>query len=398
MMRRTDLASAPGPQGGQADDLLQLSPAGSGLSPKLLSAPGGFLWWYADLVAPNGDGLVVIWSYGLPFLPGYASAARRQQAPPAGQRPSLNISTYKKGVLDFYLLQEFSPDQVQWDPLDHGDRWSFGPSQITSRCRDGQRHLELALRPEIPGIKGPTEISLSAQGPGCIDGDKSHDPGQRRQQSLPDHDWVPLLAGLEARADLKLNGTDLQISGRLYHDRNGGKTPLHDLGLQSWVWGRLPLADGEFIYYVLDGKDGQTQSLLLRIDDQGQIRPVEDASFHRLEKRKNLGGLTWWPQMAVERRGQRWLTIDHGDVVDSGPFYMRTIPTATDARGQSVRGIAEFCEPDRIDMAHHRPLVRMRVHHQQGANSAFLPLFTGPKKGRINRLVRSWLRQVGGSS
>ncbi len=389
MMRRTDLQSP-------SEHLLELSPSGSGISPRLLDAEGGFLWWYVDLVDPDGNGLVLIWSYGLPFLPGYASAARRNQAPPASQRPSLTLSTYKEGELDFYLLQEFHPDEVQWQAHDVGDTWRFADSIIHSDADDQSRSLTVELNLDVPQYDQPVEFSLGAIGPGCHLPESTHDPSIRRHDDLPDHDWVPLLTGLEASATLSVDGRHQTLEGRLYHDRNGGKLPLHDLDLQSWAWGRIPLPDREFIYYVLDGKDGSLQTLLLTIDRDGIMRRLDDATFSRDSTSKNLGGLTWWPTMSVS--GSALTTTDitemdisHDHIVDSGPFYLRTVPTARLADGSTFRGIAEFCEPDRIDLPHHRPLVRMRVHRRRERNSMWLPLFTGPSRGRVQRLLQSWL-------
>jgi hypothetical protein len=88
--------------------------------------------------------------------------------------------------------------------------------------------------------------------------------------------------------------------------------------------------------------------------------------------------------------------VHHRDVVDSGPFYMRYITQIRDQTGdqtgdQTTRGVGELCEPGRVDLHRHRPLVRMRVHHLGGDNSIWLPLFTGPKTGRVRRLLGSWL-------
>ena len=388
MMRSTDQAPT--------DHLLELSPSGSGISPRLLEARGGFLWWYLDLVDPEGNGLVLIWSYGLPFLPGYASAARRDEAPRAAQRPSLTLSTYRQGELDFYLLQEFHPDEVQWETHDVGDTWRFAGSIIHSDADDQSRSITVDLKLDVPQHDQPVGFTLGAMGPGCRLPDTTHDPSVRRDDNLPDHDWVPLLTGLDASATLSVDGINQYFDGRLYHDRNGGKRPLHDLGLQSWAWGRIPLPDRDFIYYVLDGKDGSCQTLLLTIGQDGTIKRLHDASFSRDSTSKNLGGLTWWPTMSV--RGSiltpgdiSQMEIFHDDVVDSGPFYLRSVPTARLPDGSTFRGIAEFCEPDRIDLDHHRPLVRMRVHQRGGRNSMWLPLFTGPSTGRVQRLVQSWL-------
>ena len=44
-----------------------------------------------------------------------------------------------------------------------------------------------------------------------------------------------------------------------------------------------------------------------------------------------------------------------------------------------------------IDLDWQRPLVRMRVQRADGRNSMWLPLFTGPKPGRVQRLLRQFV-------
>ena len=53
--------------------MLSLTSPDTPLDRTLLDVAGGFAWWYLDLVDERGDGLVLIWSFGLPFLPGYAA-------------------------------------------------------------------------------------------------------------------------------------------------------------------------------------------------------------------------------------------------------------------------------------------------------------------------------------
>jgi len=54
--------------------LIELSSAAVAPDPAVLRSPGGFTWFYVDLVDGQGRGATVIWSWGLPFLPGYARA------------------------------------------------------------------------------------------------------------------------------------------------------------------------------------------------------------------------------------------------------------------------------------------------------------------------------------
>lgn len=372
--------------------LIALSTPGSGLSRELLKAQGGFLWWYADLVDEKGDGLVIIWSFGLPFLPGYASAARQDKAPEAGLRPSLNVSTYKEGKLDFYLLQEFEPQDVEWQALEEGDRWVFGKSRLESLMTDQGRRLWIELHLDVPGMPGEEiKITLQAQGAGAFETSGEHRPSERLSDPLPEHDWTPVLCATKGEAVLEFPQSRQELRGRLYHDRNGGIKPLHDLGIDIWVWGRVALQDRDFIYYVLDGQDGSQKALFLEIDTQGKMVEVKDAELRRGPRKRNFGGLRYWPSMEIWRGGELYLQLHHDDVVDSGPFYMRTVFQALDGEGKAHRGIAEICDPERVDLAIHRPLVKMRVHFRERPSSMWLPLFTGPRSGRVSRLLRSWI-------
>ena len=71
-----------------------------------LQRPGGFAWWYLDLVDDNGYGLVLIWAWGLPFLPGLARDARRGQPSLPRERPAISFALYEGGRCTCYLLQE----------------------------------------------------------------------------------------------------------------------------------------------------------------------------------------------------------------------------------------------------------------------------------------------------
>ncbi len=383
-----------GPNG----DLIEWAKSGTGLPRELMSTPGGFLWWYLDVVDENGSGMVVIWSFGLPFLPGYIDACRRNRPQLPANRPSLNVAVYRQGNPDFYLLKEFDGDDADWNLRADGDDWRFGNSIIESTVDGNQRTLRLRLRLDVPHLDSRTDIDFVASGPGIHRSGEVHDPSAR--SFVPDtrHNWTPLLCNQSASATVDIGGEIRRLSGRVYHDRNGGFAPLHQLGIRHWSWGRIALPQRELIYYVLDGRDDTTQTLLLTVDSAGCIRRLDGAALIRRGSQTNRGGLQWWSSMTVAVDGRPWLDIEHRDVVDSGPFYLRAILTATDQRGRRSRGVAEFCEPDRIDRRRHRPLVRMRVAHPEDNNSMWLPLFCGPRRGRIRRMLRSLLPDTGGPS
>ena len=87
----------------------------------LMRREGAFAWWYVDLVDDRGRGLVLIGSFGLPFVPGSRACPRPID------RPSLALSLYDHGRSVFYALQTFEPD-------DEGEPYAVF---VSERCQDG---------------------------------------------------------------------------------------------------------------------------------------------------------------------------------------------------------------------------------------------------------------------
>ena len=71
-------------------------------------------------------------------------------------------------------------------------------------------------------------------------------------------------------------------------------------------------------------------------------------------------------------------------LVDDGPFYLRFLVDAEDGvNGCRGRGFAERVVPANVDRPWQRPFVRMRTFATDGDNSMWLPLFSGPRSGRL---------------
>ena len=360
--------------------MIDIGSTDAAVSADLLDAPGGFVWWYADLVAPGGDGAVLIWSYGLPFLPGYAAASRRGAAQRPAERPSLNLAVYRGGAPDFYLLQEYPAEPAPAQELAQEQR--VGRSVFRRSLDEGRCILDAALDCDLPGTRARVTGSLRVQG-------AARSPEAPGAEPSAPHLWTPLTGPATGTLRLELDGRPLaELSGRAYHDRNVGRVPLHELGIDRWMWGRFPLADRELVYYltwprgsarpihfgVEIGADGWTTRTPLEVE----VGP----------ERRSFGGLPRPERMVLRAAGRPWLEVAHTRVVDAGPFYLRMLSEARTASGESAVGWSELCRPDRVDLAAHRPFVRMRVHRAAGRNSIWLPLFTGPRSGRVGRLVR----------
>jgi hypothetical protein len=344
--------------------------------PELLDAPGGFSWWYADIVDAAGDGLVLIAAWGMPFLPGYAGAARAGAPQTAGSRPSINLALYRGGAPCFYLLQE-TPGAWESDT-----RWRFGDNVVESVIEGGRRRLVATLDCPVAGTKERLQGRVEVVGP-------ARRPGPDEVADGP-HRWTPLAAPARGTADLSVGDWRFACSGRAYHDRNESERPLDGLGIGEWLWGRAPAGDHEVIWYLLWPDDGgPLVAWGLELGPDGSTTPIPGLTVHLDQRRRARYGLGWWDKLELRRDGAPWIVVTHGPAVDDGPFYLRFLPWVESLAGRA-RGVAEFVRPDRVDIPWMRPFVRMRVRPAAGRPSPWLPLFEGTAHDRAARLWAGW--------
>jgi hypothetical protein len=357
------------------------------LDPTLLTRPGGFAWWYADLRDERGSGLVLIWSFGLPFLPGYAAAERAGRAELPRARPSLNIAVYERDALVFYQLTEHAPADCEWDPPT--SRWRFGRSTFVTEDLDGgKRALRIALDCDIPASNERLTGTVEVLGTAARN-------LQSRVAPVPadgaPHVWTPLILPAIGHATLFVGARRLlELTGRAYHDRNGGSVALHRLGMRHWLWGRVAFAGEERVYFVCYPRERAKLPLVvaLTFHEDGRIEELVGATATRRGVRLARFGMHWWSHLVIARAdGTPWLDVRSAPPTDDGPFYLRTPLEARTGEGARGQGLGELCRPDRVDRALERPFVRMRVHQTAAPNSPFLPLFTGRREGRVTRLL-----------
>lgn len=342
----------------------------------VLDAPGGFAWWYLDLVNEAGDGAVLIWSFGLPFLPGYLSGNRAGRGDRARERPSLNVAIYRGGRRAFYLLQAYAPEDAE---LDGQGNFRFGES---SMHRTSDSTLELHLSCPLPQTSDRLEGKLTVEGASV-----RFDPSLKPTSDLA-HRWTPVLGPSWAEGTLRAGGERYDLAAPAYHDRNEGVRRLDDLGIDHWVWGRLVRPERTSLWYLTYPKSGACVAWGAEIDGDGTFRLVPDLEpLLERPERGSFGLRTWQTVRLRTPSGADWLTARTRLRVDDGPFYARTLADV-ETETHRGRGLGEWIVPDRIDLAQHRPLVRMAVHDLQGRNSMWLPLFSGPKAGRLARLLR----------
>jgi len=368
--------------------LITLCSADTAPDPAVLRCPGGFTWFYVDLIDEQGQGATVIWSWGLPFLPGYAGAARAGRPELPIDRPSVNVVVYGDGQERFYLLSELAPDQCTWSA--DGRSWRLGDSTFTWIDTPGSagaaptRSLEATLDLALP-TGGRVTGELRVAGP------LRRDSADRLQAAPAEpgssHTWTPMIAATRGSLELHTPGGDLRIEGRAYHDRNSAEKPLHDLGIHSWWWGRLALPGRDLVFYRLtpSGPGAVPRNLVVELGADGSSRARETPLEPGLIRRSSWG--LRWPATATFADPEgRPVEVKVSSVLDNGPFYQRYLLRGRCGADEGY-GVGENVVPDRVDTDLLRPLVRMRVHRAAGPNSMWLPLFSGDSAGRWGRLL-----------
>ena len=322
------------------------------------------MWWYVDLVDDEGNGAVCIWSWALPFLPGVASSARAGRGVVPRTRPSFNLSVYRQGRPEFYVLQELPAEACRWEH----HRWTFGRTTLERTDRDGRLRLEATIDLDLSGPRLPVRGYLTLEGPL-----RTGLEGPRDEA----HSWEPLTLG-SATGQLTLEAGSYRaaIQGRAYHDRNGGRAPLQAIGISDWRWGRFALPGGDLVFTTVRGEG---EDFVVWVDADGRATRLAVTSAREASRVASWIGPCWPRELRLEtERGP--VVIHQASLVDDAPFYQRAMGTASFG-GHTGPGIAERVLVRRLDPAWMRPLVRMRV--DRGPQSSFwLPLFNGPRVHR----------------
>ncbi|MGK0347619.1 MAG: carotenoid 1,2-hydratase, partial [Myxococcota bacterium] len=265
-------------------------------------------------------------------------------------------------------------------------RWRFGRTVIERTGTTVTIHVDC----DVPGSVEPLRGSLAVSGPAWTEVQGATPVSERT------HGWCPQLGPCRAQGLLTHGPRQFSYNGPAYADRNAGDRPLHDLGIQRWVWGRATFDDETRIAYVLWPEDGGPPTpLAIRVRADGVAQVSEGVV--------SAGPDGWSPwgegtpkTLCLDVQDVRFITLTAEQQVDSSPFYARAVGRGTAPGRESVPAVIESCTPSRIDPGWFRPFLTMATHNVGGANSIWLPLFNGPHEGRWRRLLSSW-RGVGRS-
>ncbi|HEY5957751.1 MAG TPA: hypothetical protein VIV60_14405 [Polyangiaceae bacterium] len=343
-----------------------------------LESPGGFAWWYLDLLDATGNGLVVIWALGLPFLP----ESRKEFA--AVARPSVNVALYRSGREALYLLQEHPPEEFRGLSSDGAMR--IGRSHFEVERSSAELTLRATLDEAAPDGLSRLRGSIELRG---------RPPELAMAASGADHVWTPRLLHAAGHASISLDGRTERITGVGYFDGNASFRPLHAQGIDSWRWARLWIGDRSFVVYDVAGRAATTKVFEGAADGSLRELPVAPQFSAIRTSRYGIGS----PRRMSFAFGSEQVSAEAVNLLEDGPFYQRHLLNATLRSrhpGQPERcteqrgvGIYEVVLPGRVDVPWQRPLLRMRTHRVGGSNSSWLPLFSGWSESRGRRLLTS---------
>lgn len=209
---------------------------------------------------------------------------------------ALNVCLYGRGVKR-WAMTERRAGAVQSSP----DVFQIGPSSV--RFEDGALIYDIAehCAPLPYPVRGTVTIR-----PEIEQGETFTLDAHAR------HVWRPRWP--RAHVEAVFDAPDLSWSGDGYVDMNAGVEPL-EAGFTSWDWSRAPTEDGAAVLYDSVWKDGDTQSLALRIRADGRAEHFEPPAPVALP------GIDWGVARGTRSEGGARVI----ETLEDTPFYARSL-------------------------------------------------------------------------
>ncbi|MCA9699412.1 MAG: carotenoid 1,2-hydratase [Myxococcales bacterium] len=293
-------------------------------------APGGYAWWYFDILADEGDrALTAIVFIGSVFSPHYFAARRRAsergEAPPEPTRfCAVNLALYRLGrrgsrawVLSEYAQCSRSESQLQVGASTLA--WSEDSQGPLLTLQIDEREPFLGRRPPFRhAVRGTIRLRPATIFAPRVDLDlwREH----------PRHRWYPVAP--HGRAEVELEAPKLRFSGSAYHDVNEGDEPL-EAGFASWNWSRSELDGDEagqtlILYDVVD-PDGRAHARGWRFDTHRRacFDVAEDALGPAVALPRSFWGMDRSIRCRVGAEPRLVQTLE------DSPFYTRNLVRTT---------------------------------------------------------------------
>ena len=316
----------------------------------------GYEWWYFDAISADKEwSLVVIFYHGNPFSTNYM---RGKYGDAPASYPAISISVYHKGKPEFYSFQEYAPSQFDW--LKDKDEFNclIGNSGFTKHDVFGEVEYELQLDQILDSghsIHGKIKFIAS----------RVHSKLLDHKEKKEKHFWNLLQPRAKVVGNLKVKGkTDdhhIAFHGSGYHDHNVGNEPMGH-SFKDWYWGRFHFKDETFLFYVMNGYDGQQYEAWYIDSENQQVSSFVD-KIELKKPTKTLLGLRYFKELHISSlRGN--MVIDLNKRVDNGPFYQRFLAEAyfaDETGGKRHTGFAEYINPREIQNESYWWMIEMRL-------------------------------------
>jgi carotenoid 1,2-hydratase len=308
----------------------------------LREAPGAYEWWYFDTLSDDTQwAITCIWFLGNPFSPYYRQAVQGKAISPFAHN-ALFFALYRQGQLYAYHFTRFSVSDLQLSeglPLClqfgpnrlwmHTDsQWSLTLSDTNANGRRLNAALTFTAPPLMIAAASVTELDSA-------------------------HSWLPIAPACRVSGQIKLQephntgAETITFTGSGYHDHNWGTLPF-DSAIRDWYWARAEMADQRavILYHVRPHHEQAVSHLLLF--DQGQVLVHDSAAKVRLSRFALNGfGTHYATELHTEGSGLA-VQFRLQTRLDSSPFYLRTLCSATLVHGGKTepgRGIGEYLRP-----------------------------------------------------
>ena len=258
------------------------------------------------------------------FSPYYAFARRRSSANPL-DHCALNVALY--GDSKRWAMTERRHGAIARDER----HFRIGPSQVVWDGAALTIEIDEITNPLPSRLRGTIRVHPSALTETGFD---LHASGRHR--------WWPIAPCARVQVDLAQPG--LRWIGDGYFDLNHGDVPLEQ-DFVGWEWSRASTRRGTVISYDTSARDGQNETLALRIDPSGAVERIEPLALTRLPR-------TGW-RIARSARADTAHPVKVVRTLEDAPFYARSQLEAT-LCGETTDIMHESLSLDRF----RRPIVQ----------------------------------------
>lgn len=335
-----------------------------------MQEPGSYEWWYFD--AEDKDSalsVVIIWFAGFPFSPYYMNRYEewKNRVTPHPPLPSdysgFSFKLYEKNREILNFIKEGSNGLFEGDRRNIGVR--FEKNRFTYDDLKDEYRLDIEF--SFPARFREVKASLVFRGCRRVVYDKKNSA-----EAVSEHQWLLSVprADVEGAIDIfdkqKNTVRTIPVKAVGYHDHNSGLVPMQE-HISRWYWGRAFSKRFNLIYYLIFYKNTHSKplALLMLLDNEsGENTFLDRVIISERNFRRGLFSPLHSRILELYHENIR-LKIDHRQVLDAGPFYLRFTSGLTleiDGKAyETMGGISEYLDQTRLNSRFMRFFTQSRI-------------------------------------